>query len=208
MDRNAARRQPVLTASGATIVGAVIVLLVCYIVGSIVQAIWVNHAIAEDPGTQSQFKAMVERSKPLVEALDAYHNAVGLYPPDLTKLNGRYLAKPALAQGFLYSALPTDEILPSEECRDREKKSFTGWIMKTTSELDAMKTAFRRDCVTGYRVVSLQSPTITSGGTGTLTAVERWAYYDSLTRGWSIGWCSVDQQYDPPRHTAYDGVCR
>ena len=175
-----------------------------YIAVTLVRCVWVNGALDRDGPSQARLAEEVSKMKPTIGALGDYRARHGYYPARLEALDGR-----GLADGYLYGALPTDNVYKSPACERRWKSEFEGLILKSESDLARMRAAFAVECLLGYRQITLQSPNFAIPGARALSTVDRWAYYSSFTGKWSIGWCSHEEVHDGREQTASsDGVCR
>jgi hypothetical protein len=160
--------------------------------------------VKNDPTSEANLDAAKIDAQTLLAALEKYRGDTGLYPATLDQLNATYLSSPV--NGFRYSARLNDWVYKSDECVAREK-SLHGWIMKPTADYKKEVADFRRDCLTGYRYYQLQSRDFPHDPQ-TLN-IDRWAYYDSSNRQWSLGWCSHDgSRHGRGEGTADNGVCR
>jgi hypothetical protein len=63
---------------------------------------------------------------------------------------------------------------------------------------------FKQECVTGYRYYQLQSGDFPRDAR--TQCIERWAYFDSQTRQWSLGWCAMNRRRN--REIGMSGICR
>jgi hypothetical protein len=172
--------------------------------------------VNSDATSETDMLAAKEKAQPLIEALEKYRVDNGFYPTMLDSLNGEYLSPEKLTpfrtvlsskrEGtrlFLYSAYPYDRlIIKSDACAARDK-SLQGWIMEPTKEYQQQVAQFNLDCVTGYRNYELQSGDFPPDWQS--YRIERWAYYESGQKQWSVGWCSYDRTRSS---TAMNGVCR
>jgi hypothetical protein len=141
--------------------------------------------VNNDPTSTPDLAAATETAQPLLEALDKYHAENGLYPTNLDELPSGQL--PSLrGRGYMYSA-SGDWVYKSDACAAREKH-LHGWIMKEVKEYQKQIDDFKHECVTGYRDYQLQSPDFPRDAQ--TQSIERWAYFDSQTKQWSLGWCS------------------
>jgi hypothetical protein len=125
-------------------------------------------------------------------------------PQDPTTLDELTAAQlPSLrGRGYLYSA-SGDWVYKSDACEAREKH-LHGWIMKEVKEYQKEIDDFKHECVTGYRDYELQSPDFPRNAQ--TQYIERWAYFDSQTRQWSLGWCAKTGKKTGEIST--NGMCR
>jgi hypothetical protein len=157
--------------------------------------------IEKDSTSQSDLAAAKAKAEILLPALERYRGETGLYPISLDQLNGKYISSPV--RGFRYSARANDWVYKSDGCAEREK-SLHGWIMKRTDEYNKEVAEFMSDCLSGYRYYQLQSRNFPRDGKN--LDVDRWAYYDSSNRQWSLGWCSHGSGRGH-QETSENGVC-
>jgi hypothetical protein len=172
--------------------------------------------VNSDATSNADMLAAKEKAQPLIEALEKYRVDNGFYPTTLDSLNGKYLSsekltsfrtalspEPEGTRLFLYSAYQGERLhIKSDACAARGK-SLQGWIMKPTKEYDQQVAQFNLDCVTGYRNYELQSGDFPPDSQS--YRIERWAYYESQQKQWTVGWCSRDRNRSS---TALNGVCR
>jgi hypothetical protein len=172
--------------------------------------------VKNDPTSESNLQTAKASAQPLLDALEKYRGDNGLYPATLDQLssdplkggpsNEKYLTSPVGPHSYRYSARQNDWVYKSDECRAREK-SLHGWILKETSEYNKEVTDFKQECLSGYRYYQLQSRDFPSDPQSRF--IDRWAYYDSSLRQWSVGWCSHDpSSHGHSQETAENGVCR
>jgi hypothetical protein len=162
--------------------------------------------VNDDPSTGPRLAEAKTNAQPVLDALEKYRGDNGLYPVVLNQLNGKYLPSPLGPHSFRYSARQNDWVYKSDECREREK-SLHGWIMKETNEYNKEVTDFKNECLSGYRYYQLQTRDFPHDQQ--TYSIDRWAYYDSSNRQWSVGWCSHDSNgHGRPQQTAENGVCR
>jgi hypothetical protein len=162
-----------------------------------------NARVNEDPTSASDLAEATAAAQPVLEALEKYHSANGLYPVTLDQLTAAGFSGHVPEHGrhgFLYSG---DWVYKSDACAAREKQ-LHGWVLEEVKEYQQQINEFKLECVTGYREYKLQS------GDFPLSAqsqqnIERWAYFDSKTRQWSLGWCAVGRRNE---ETGTNGVCR
>jgi hypothetical protein len=172
-----------------------------------------SREMKNDPTTQPDLKAAAQNAQPLLDALEKYRAANGLYPPTLKQLDPTSRHHNQSAEGYRYSARRNDWVLTSDACPAREK-SLQGWIMKLVSEHEKDVERFKADCIAGYHEFQLQSPDFPESADSdspSKGSLERWAYYDSFTKQWSAGWCSHDAGNRGRGNisvSAADGVCR
>jgi hypothetical protein len=172
-----------------------------------------THEVKNDPTTQPDLDAAKQAAQPLLDELENYRAINGLYPPTLDQFDPASRHRNKNARGYLYSARRNDWVFKSDACPTREK-SLQGWIMKPTGEYQKEVAQFKSDCIAGYHEFQLQSPDFpdpSSNDSPGNDSLERWAYYDSLTKQWSVGWCSHDQGVTGKGSislSAANGVCR
>lgn len=163
-----------------------------------------NHArVNEDPTSAPDLAEATEAAQPVLAALEKYHAANGLYPMTLDQLTAAGFTGhlPEHGQhGFLYSG---DWVYKSDACAAREKQ-LHGWVMKEVKEYQQQIDAFKQECVTGYREYQLQSGDFPLSAQSQQNS-ERWAYFDSRTRQWKLGWCAVGRRNE---ETGTNGICR
>jgi hypothetical protein len=163
-----------------------------------------NVKVNEDPTSAPNLARATEAAQPLLEALEKYHADNGLYPATLDHLTTAHLPSLGGRHGFLYSARNGDWVFKSDTCAAREKQ-LHGWILKEVKEYQREIDEFKQECVTGYRYYQLQSDDFPRDAQ-TQHYIERWAYFDSKTRQWSLGWCAVVGKRDQEIGT--NGICR
>jgi hypothetical protein len=167
-----------------------------------------GNEVKNDSTTQPDLDAAKQSAQPLLDELEKYRAANGLYPPTLKQLDPTSRHRNKDAEEYVYSARRNDWVLSSDVCPAREK-SLQGWIMKPASEYKKEVAQFKSDCIAGYHEFQLQSPDFPeSGGNDSL---ERWAYYDSFPKQWNVGWCSHDIGNSGRGSilvSAANGVCR
>jgi hypothetical protein len=174
---------------------------------ALVFGLWANYhftnlKVSEDPTSAPGLAAAKEAAQPLLDALEKYHTDNGLYPTTLDNLTGANLPPVRVRHGYLYSA--AGWVYKSDTCAAREKQ-LHGWILKETKEYQREIDEFKQECVAGYRNYQLQSGDFPRDPQ-TQHAIERWAYFDSLTRQWSLGWCAVVGKRNQEMST--NGICR
>jgi hypothetical protein len=167
--------------------------------------------VNNDPSTEPDFAAAKANADSLLQALEKYRGENGLYPVTLDQLNGAYLSSlaapsptassPKASHGFRYSARSNDWVYKSDACESREK-SLRDLIMKDAREYKKEVADFKTECLSGYRYFQLQSAAFPHDPQ--TYAIDRWAYYDSSNRQWSVGWCSHGSRGSS---VATNGVC-
>jgi hypothetical protein len=163
-----------------------------------------NVKVNEDPTSAPNLAAAKEAAQPLLEALEKYHADNGLYPTTLDNLTGEHLPSVRGRRGYLYSAGSGGWVYKSDTCAAREKQ-LHGWVMKETKEYQKEIDEFKQECVAGYRNYQLQSGDFPRDAQ-TQHPIERWAYFDSKTKQWSLGWCAVVGKRNQEMST--NGICR
>lgn len=164
-----------------------------------------NFRVKHDPASGRYLAAQEQEAQPLLEALEKYRADHGQYPSTLDQMTPTYLASGWNADRFLYTARRADWTLKSTECALREK-DLHGWIMKEATEYAKEVGQFKLECISAYRDFQLQSPDFP--GNAQFPTMERWAYYDSFTKNWSIGWCRHDRSTERGQDSAMNGICR
>ena len=160
-----------------------------------------NVKVNEDPTSAPDLAAATEAAQPLLEALEKYRAANGLYPTTLDQLTAANLPAQGRRHGFLYSG---DWVYKSEACATRDKQ-LHGWVMKDVKEYQREIDEFKQECVAGYREYHLQSADFPPDAQ-TQPPIERWAYFHSGTKQWSLGWCAVTGRRN--QRTSTNGICR
>jgi hypothetical protein len=161
-----------------------------------------NRRVDSDPASEAGLAAAQEEAEPLLDALEKYHGDSGLYPPTLDTLVPAYLPSLRGIRMYRYSARSYDWVYKSDACADR-RKSLDGWVLKEPKQYQKEVAAFKQDCLTGYRYYQIQSHSFPADAQNPYT--ERWAYYDSSSRQWKVGWCSHSMSRGPTIGT--NGVC-
>jgi hypothetical protein len=170
--------------------------------------------VKDDPTSETDLAAAKAEAQDLLAALEKYRGDTGLYPVSLDQLNGRYLSSvgqdspghTSPARSFRYSARTYDWVYKSDACKEREK-TLNGWILKNVNDYKKEVADFKHDCLSGYRSYQLQSRDFPRDAAA--QNIERWAYYDSSNRQWSLGWCSQDSARHSRRSAmAENGLCR
>jgi len=161
-----------------------------------------NHRVDSDPAAQANLAAAKEEAQPLLDALEKYRGDTGLYPPTLDKLVPAHLPSLRGIRIYRYSARRYDWVYKSDACADH-RKTLEGWVLKEAKQYQKEVADFKQDCLTGFRYYQLQSHNFLADSQNPYT--ERWAYYDSSSRQWSIGWCSHSMSRGPMIGT--NGVC-
>jgi hypothetical protein len=162
-----------------------------------------NARVNEDPTSAPDLAEATAAAQPVLEALEKYHAANGLYPVTLDQSTAAGFTGhvPEHGQhGFLYSG---DWVYKSDACAAREKQ-LHGWVLKEVKEYQQQIDEFKQECVTGYREYHLQSGDFPLNAQSQQN-IERWAYFDSKTRQWKLGWCAVGRRNG---ETGTNGVCR
>jgi hypothetical protein len=165
-----------------------------------------NNARAnEDPTSAPDLAAATRAAQPVLEALEKYHAANGFYPVTLDQLTTAgfiaHLPEHGRRHGFLYSG---DWVYKSDACAAREKP-LHGWILKEVKEYQRQIDEFKQERVTGYREYQLQSGDFPRAAQSQQN-IERWAYFDSNTRQWRLGWCAATGKSNQEIGT--NGICR
>ena len=158
------------------------------------------------PTSHADLGEAEQNAQPLLDALNKYHSANGVYPSSFDRLDLTAPDRESYGQAYLYSGRRPDWIFKSDTCPAGEKK-LHGWIMKSADKYASEVAQFKRDCIAGYREFQLQSPDFLRLGKS--SSLDRWAYYDSFTKRWEIGWCSHESD-DSGRiqQSALNGICR
>jgi hypothetical protein len=165
-----------------------------------------NLRVKDDRTSALRLEAAKTEAQPLVDALAKYRADHGLYPPTLEQVTPAYLRASFGADRFRYAARRPDWTLKSGGCAAREK-SLHGLIMKEAAEYRKEVAAFKADCITGFRDYQLQTPDFPRSDQS--PGIERWGYYDSWTKKWSLGWCDHARVVRGEVHeSAMNGVCR
>ncbi|MGP0017966.1 MAG: hypothetical protein ACLPHP_05315 [Candidatus Sulfotelmatobacter sp.] len=162
-----------------------------------------NATVKEDPTSAPNLAAATEAAQPLLQALEKYHDDNGLYPTTLDSLTAAHAPSLGRRDGFLYSARTADWVFKSDTCAAREK-DLHGWILKETREYQGKIDEFKQECVTGYRYYQLQSGDFPRDAH--TQYIERWAYFDSRPRQWSLGWCAKNGRRN--QEIGMNGICR
>jgi len=183
--------------------------MIVFIGFTVIISLWANYhfttvKVNEDPTSAPDLAAAKEAAQPLLEALEKYHADNGLYPTTLDSLTGAHSSSVRGQHGYLYSARNGGWVYKSDACAAREKQ-LHGWILKETKEYQKEIDDFKQECVAGYRNYQLQSGDFPIDPQ-TQRHVERWAYFDSETRQWSLGWCAVIGKHNQEMST--NGICR
>ena len=173
------------------------------IIGTWAQFHFTNLEVERDPTSEPDLNAAKEKAEPWLQALEKYRADNGLYPVTLDQLSPRYFSAVGGPHSYRYSARHNDWVFKSDACVDREK-SLHGWILKEAKEYHKEVTEFKLECVTGYRYYQLQSRDFPHDPR--LLYIDRWAYYDSSNRQWSMGWCSHARSR--VSSIGINGVCR
>ena len=165
--------------------------------------------VKDDPSSEADLAAAKAEAQDLLAALEKYRGDTGLYPIALDQLNGRDRLSTdhfSTARGFRYSARTNDWVYKSDACAARQK-SLNGWILKNVNDYKKEVADFKHDCLSGYRYYQLQSRDFPPDAAA--QNIERWAYYDSSNRQWSLGWCTHDSARHGSRQAmAENGLCR
>jgi hypothetical protein len=161
-----------------------------------------NRRVDHDPASQANLAAAKGETQPLLDALEKYRAATGLYPPTLDELVPAYLPSLRGIRVYRYSARAYDWVYKSDACADR-RKTLEGWVVEEAKQYQKEVADFKRDCLTGFRCYRLQSHSFLVDAENPYT--ERWAYYDSSSRQWRLGWCSHSMSRGPT--TGTNGVC-
>lgn len=161
-----------------------------------------NRRLDNDPAAQANLAAAKAETQPLLDALEKYRGDTGLYPPTLDELVPAYLPSLRGIRIYRYSARTYDWVYKSEACADR-RKTLEGWVLKEAKQYRKEVADFKQDCLTGFRHYQLQSRNFVADAQNSY--IERWAYYDSSSRQWSIGWCSHSMSRGPTMGTY--GIC-
>jgi hypothetical protein len=165
-----------------------------------------NLRVKNEPTSEPDLVAANSEAQPLLRGLEKYRADHGLYPATLDPISPAYWPSRWGVDRFRYSARRSDWTLKSEACAAREK-SLHGWIMKSATEYAKEVGRFKLDCISGYHAYQLQSPDFPQSTQS--PDVERWAYYDSFTRKWSLGWCHHDRtSRGRAQDSAMNGACR
>jgi hypothetical protein len=164
-----------------------------------------NARVNEDPTSAPDLAEATEAAQPVLDALEKYHAANGLYPVTLDQLTAAgftdRLPEHGRRRGFLYSG---NWVYKSDACAAREKQ-LHGWVLKEVKDYQQQIDAFKQECVTGYREYQLQSGDFPRGAQSQ-QYIERWAYFNSQTRQWRLGWCAVTGKSTQVIGT--NGICR
>ena len=179
--------------------------MIVFVGCAVIIALWGRYhfttiQVNNDPTSTPDLAAATETAQPLLDALVKYHAENGLYPTTLDQLPSKQL--PSLrVRGYLYSARSTDWVYRSDTCVAREKH-LHGWIMKEVKAYQKEIDDFKRECLTGYRDYLLQSSDFPRDAQTQYIA--RWAYFDSQTKRWSLGWCARNGKSE----ISTNGTCR
>ena len=160
--------------------------------------------VKNNPTSQPDLVEATKAAQPLLEALEKYRADNGLYPTTLDNLTATHLPALGGRHGFLYSARNADWVYKSDACAAREKH-LHGWILKEVTEYQREIDEFKQECVIGYRYYQLQSYDFPRDAQ-TQHYIERWAYFDSKTSQWSLGWCAKVGKRNQEIST--NGICR
>jgi hypothetical protein len=162
-----------------------------------------NLQVNRDRTSEPYLAAAKEKTQSLLEALEQYRAANGLYPATLDLITLPHGASSWGQHSHRYSARRDDWVFKSDACAAREK-SLHGLILKNAKDYEKEVTDFKSECVTGYRYYQLQSRNFPHDPQ--IPYLDRWAYYDSSNRQWSVGWCS--HQGRRASEFGINGVCR
>jgi hypothetical protein len=157
--------------------------------------------VKDDPTSTPDLAAATDMAQPLLAALGKYHAENGLYPATLDQLASG-LSPSLRVRGYLYSARTSDWVYKSDACVAREKQ-LQGWVMKEVKAYQKEIDDFKHECLSGYRDYQLQSPDFPRDAQ--TQYVERWAYFDSQTNQWSLGWCAKNGKAS---EISTNGICR
>lgn len=166
-----------------------------------------NRVVASLADTDENLARIVAQAKPLIDALDRYHSRHGSYPTSLAAL-APDLSTPWRFRGYVYGGGPFNRIYRSPACADRAK-TLQGWVLQETSQYETDVRQFVSECVIGYREIHIQSPNFPRNSTASRNfIVKRWAYYQSDTREWKVGWCRNDAYGVMEHHeSSLNGEC-
>lgn len=168
-----------------------------------------NLEVNSDPNSGPHLVKAKESAQPLLEALEKYRADHDLCPPTLEQLTGTYLPSHGRLRPFRYSARHEDWVFKSDACVAREK-SLRGQGVKA-KDYRREVTEFKLECTTGYHHYQLQSDDFPQDAPipSIKRSIERWAYYDSQTSQWSLGWClHTSHPGTGGQDTSVNGVCR
>lgn len=142
----------------------------------------------------------------MLQALEKYRADNGLYPTTLDQMTPTYLPSVWGLHRYRYSARHPDWVFRSDACVAREK-SLRGWTLKEAKEYQKEVAQFKLDCISGYHYYQLQSPDFPQDTQS--RNIERWAYYDSQSKQWSLGWCArYLSRRGGAQESATNGICR
>lgn len=164
-----------------------------------------NVKVNADPTSEPNLVEATKAAQPLLEALEKYRTNNGLYPTTLDHLTGAYLPSLGGLRSFRYSARRADWVFKFDSCAAREK-SLRGWVLKEAKEYRREVAEFKLECITGYHYYQLQSGDFPQDAH--TRHIERWAYYDSQAKQWSLGWCSREAGKVHASEIGMNGVCR
>jgi hypothetical protein len=165
-----------------------------------------NRSVKNDSTSAPYLAAAKTEAQPLLDALEKYRAEHALYPATLDQITPQYLPAGWGVDRYRYTARRPDWTLKSDACAAREK-SLHGWVMKPADQYAKEVAQFKLDCISGYRDFQLQSPDFPSSAQSPNS--ERWAWYDSFTKQWSLGWCHHDlTTKGKQQDSAMNGVCR
>jgi hypothetical protein len=159
--------------------------------------------VKSNPTSEPDLAQATEAAQPLLEALKKYRADNGLYPTALNQLTPAYLPSLSGLRGFRYSARRGDWVLKSDACAAREQ-SLRGWVLKEAKEYQKEVAEFKLECINGYHHYQLQSGDFPQDPQS--NRLERWAYYDSQSNQWNLGWCS--HKGGRKQEIGMNGVCR
>jgi hypothetical protein len=162
-----------------------------------------NVQVNRDSTTEPDLAAAKQKAQSLWEALEKYRADNGLYPTMFDQLIPTYVPSAWGLRSYRYSAHHNDWVFKSDECVARVKP-LHGWILGEAKEYQEEVTAFKRECLIGYRYYQLQSRNFPHDAQ--IPYVDGWAYYDSSNRQWTVGWCSHSSSRGP--EFAINGIWR
>jgi hypothetical protein len=176
------------------------------VIGLVLPMFFTNRSVNHDSTSAPYLAAAKTEAQPLLNALEKYHADHALYPATLDQITPQYLPANLRVDRYRYTARRADWTLNSDACATREK-TLHGWVMKPADQYTKEVALFKLDCITGYRDFQLQSPDFPASSQSPNS--ERWAWYDSFTKLWSLGWCHHDvTTKGKHQDSAMNGVCR
>jgi hypothetical protein len=141
---------------------------------------WNRLSLESDPAATLALSSARTETKPLIDVLEQYHLAHGVYPKSVKEL-----PKDSLWGKYLYEVMPLNAVYKSLDCQQRVR-DWMGW---QTADKRQRMLETQEECILGYSQFVLKSQVPALRQRKLVFVV-----FESTNPTWDVDWCS------PGRH--------